>query len=152
MNRAMLLADIRAGRERLVATLAALPDATMLDRIDDTWTRKDVLAHLEAWERRVVQNLETLRRGEVPDGSIETDDRNERFYAAARDLPLADVRAREAAAFDAVLTAIAGASDEELFDGSHFPWTEGDPLAEWFRGNTDEHYQEHLEQLTRPAR
>ena len=24
------------------------------DRIDDEWTRKDVLAHLEAWERRVV--------------------------------------------------------------------------------------------------
>ena len=43
-------------------------------------------------------------------------------------------------------------SDEELFDGSRFAWTNGDPLADWFRGNADEHYDEHLEQLTRPAR
>ena len=60
--------------------------------------------------------------------------------------------AGERAAYRAVLAAIEGATDEELFDAHHFGWTEGDPFADWFRGNTDEHYDEHLGQLTGPAR
>ena len=152
MNRATLLATIAAGRTRLEGALERLSDGAMLERVDDAWTRKDVLAHLEAWERRVVDTLATLRGGSVPDASVETDELNERCFLAARDRSLADVRAGEAAAYGALLAAIEGASDEELFDGSQFAWTEGDPLADWFRGNADEHYDEHLEQLTRAAR
>ena len=51
-----------------------------------------------------------------------------------------------------MLAAIDRASDEELFDGTHFAWTNGDRFADWFRANGDEHYDEHLAQLTRPAR
>ena len=152
MNRMTLVATIGAGRDRLDAAVAGLAEDTMLDRIDDTWTRKDVVAHLEAWERRVVENLVTLRGGGTPDGSVETDELNERFFRGDRDRPLDDVLAGERAAYVSVLAAIEGATDEELFDGQHFAWTEGDPLADWFRGNTDEHYNEHLEQLTRAAR
>ena len=152
MNRTILLATISAGRVRLDAVLSALADETMLDRIDEAWTRKDVIAHLEAWERRVVENLVTLRGGGTPDGSIETDDLNDRFFTDNRDHPLEDVLERERDAYRSVLAAIDGATDEELFDGNHFGWTDGDPFADWLRGNTDEHYDEHLEQLTRAAR
>jgi len=152
MNRAALITAIEDGRARLDAALAALPDAAMLDRIDDEWTRKDVLAHIEAWERRVVALIERLRAGKAPAERVETDELNARFYAADRDRPLADVRAGERAAYERLVAAIRDARDEELFDGSHFAWTEGDPLADWFRGNGDEHYDEHLEQLIRPAR
>jgi hypothetical protein len=152
MNRSTLLATIAAGRDRLEAALGGLSDEAMLDPIGDAWTRKDVLAHLEAWERRVVANLEVLRRGDTPDHSIETDELNRRFFEASRERSLADVRAGEDDAYRAVVAAIDGASDDELFDGGRFAWTEGDPLADWFRGNTDEHYDEHLEQLTRRAR
>jgi hypothetical protein len=152
MNRTILLATISAGRVRLDSTLDGLSDETMLDRIDEAWTRKDVIAHLEAWERRVVANLVTLRGGGAPDGSVETDDLNGRLFTLNRARSLDDVLAGERDAYRSVLTAIDGATDEELFDGDHFGWTEGDPFADWFRGNTDEHYQEHLEQLTRAAR
>lgn len=152
MNRTALQTAIAEGRERLEAALATLPDSMMLDRVDDEWTRKDVLAHLEAWERRVVALIEQLRAGEAPAERVETDELNARFHAADRDRPLGDVRAGERAAYGKLVTAIHDASDEELFDGSHFAWTEGDPLANWFRGDGDEHYDEHLEQLTRPAR
>jgi len=152
MSRTTLLGAIAAGRDRLDAALANLPDAAMLDRIDEVWTRKDVLAHLEAWERRVVANLVTLRAGDVPDGSVETDALNERFLRRDCDRSLDDIRTGERVAYQAVLAAIEQASDEELFDGQHFGWTEGDPLADWFRGNTNEHFDEHLEQLTRAAR
>jgi hypothetical protein len=152
MDKPTLLSQIQAGRARLDAALAALPDDAMLDRIDDAWTRKDVVAHLEAWERRVVDLLENLRAGTQPSDRHETDELNAEYHAASRDRSLEDVRSGERAAYAGMLAAIDRATDEELFDGSHFAWTEGDPLAGWFRGNGDEHYDEHLEQLTRPAR
>jgi hypothetical protein len=152
MDRTSLRAAIEAGRARLEAALAGYDDAAMLERVDDAWTRKDVLAHLEAWERRVVDLLARLRAGDVAHDAVETDELNARFYARDRDRSLADVRSREAEAYGALLAAVAGASDEELFDGAHFAWTDGDPLADWFRGNGDEHYDEHLEQLTRAPR
>ena len=152
MTRTQLLDAIRSGRRTLEDTLAGFDDAAMADHVDETWTRKDVLAHLEAWERRVVRLLDGLRSGAPTDPEVETDALNERYWRESRDRSLADVRAGEREAYDALIAAIDGATDEELFDGSHFAWTEGDPLAEWFRGNSDEHYAEHLEQLTRSAR
>jgi hypothetical protein len=152
MNRTALVTTIAAGRARLEAVLAGFDDAAMLDRVDGDWTRKDVLAHLGAWERRIVEHLATLRAGSAPDGSVATDELNDRFFEASRDVSLDAVRASEDAAYRGLLAAIDDASDEELFDGGHFAWTEGDPLAEWFRGNSDEHFDEHLEQLARPPR
>ena len=152
MNRPALLEAIEAGRRELDRTLAAIPDAAMADRVDESWTRKDVVAHLEAWERRVVELLAHLRSGGPPPDEVGTDELNARWWQRDRDRSLADVRAGERQAYGELVAAIEGATDEELFDGSHFPWTEGDPFAGWFRGNADEHYAEHLEQLTRPAR
>jgi hypothetical protein len=152
MDRPTLQCDLDAGRKRLDAALAGISEPAMLDRIDDEWTRKDVVAHLEAWERRAIELLERLRAGDPLIERIETDELNGRWFARDRERSLADVLAGERAAYDAMLGTIAGASDEELFDGGHFVWTEGDPFAHWFRANGDEHVDEHLEQLTRPAR
>ena len=98
----------------------------------------------------MVGDLEVLRRGDTPDRSVETDELNDRLFEASRDRPLDDVRGGEDEAYRSLLATIDSASDDELFDGRHFAWTAGEPLASWFRGNTDEHYDEHLEQLTRP--
>jgi hypothetical protein len=152
VDKPTLRSHIEEGRARLEAALAELPDAAMLDRIDVTWTRKDVVAHLEAWERRVVELLVRLRAGDPLADRTETDELNARFHAADRDRSLADVRAGERLAYERMIAAIEGATDEELFDADHFAWTEGEPFAGWFRGNGDEHYDEHLEQLSRPAR
>jgi hypothetical protein len=152
MDRSSLRAAIEAGRERLEVALARLDNAAMEERVDVEWTRKDVLAHLEAWERRVVDLTQRLRAGDPPTDRVETDELNARYHAADRGRTLADVRAGEQEAYEQMLASLDGAADEELFDGSHFAWTDGDPLADWFRSNGDEHYDEHLEQLTRAAR
>jgi hypothetical protein len=151
MDRDSLRSSIVAGRARLDAALAGYDDEAMLDRLDADWTRKDVLAHIAAWERRVVELLDALRRGETTIGVSDTDALNAEFLARDRDLPLRDVRVGERAAYEGMLAAIDGATDEELFDARHFGWTEGEPFANWFRANSDEHYDEHLEQLTRAA-
>jgi hypothetical protein len=152
VDRATLFIDLYAGRERLRAALATLPDAAMLDRIDDEWTRKDVVAHLGAWERRFVDLLAKLRRGEWPDEEYETDELNARMFALERDETREEARFAEEAAWARFLAAVEGMTDEELFDPAHFRWTQGDPLVQWVVANANEHIDEHLEQLTRPAR
>jgi hypothetical protein len=152
MDRTTLRRLIEAGRDRFDVALAGFTDDAMLEQIDDEWTRKDVVAHVEAWERRVVRLFEGLRSGTPVDADEETDGLNARLFARDRDRPLDDVRTGERAAYVAMMAALDDASDEELFDGRHFAWTDGDPFSEWFRANGDEHYDEHLEQLTRDAR
>jgi hypothetical protein len=152
MDRESLLIELHAGRERLRHALAGLPDGAMLDHVDEEWTRKDVLAHLEAWERRVVELFERLRRGETPAESPETDELNARFFALDRDRSLGDVRRGEEGAWLDLLAVVDAASDEELFRPDRFAWTDGDPFVRWITGNADEHFDEHLDQLTRPAR
>jgi hypothetical protein len=152
MDRTSLFIDLYAGRERLRAALASLPQLALLDRVDDEWTRKDVIAHIGAWERRLVDLLERLRRGEWPDDEGETDELNARMFANDRDRPLADVLRGETADWDRFVTAVEGMTDEELFDPHAFGWTQGDPFVEWVTANASEHVDEHLEQLTRPAR
>jgi len=152
MDRTSLFIDLYAGRERLRAALASLPEPALLDRVDDEWTRKDVIAHIGAWERRLVDLLERLRRGETPEDEMETDELNARMYAADVDRSVADVLRRETADWDRFVAAIEGMTDEELFDPQTFGWTEGDPFVEWVTANANEHIDEHLEQLTRPAR
>jgi hypothetical protein len=152
MDRSSLFIELYAGRERFRAALTSLPDAAMLDRVDDEWTRKDVVAHLGAWERRFVELLARLRRGEWPEDGVETDELNARLYATDRDRPLGEVLEREEADWSRFLAAVESMSDEELFDTRTFRWTEGDPFVEWVTANASEHIDEHLEQLTRPAR
>jgi hypothetical protein len=152
MNRERLLLELRAGRERLCLALAGLPDEAMLDRVDDAWTRKDVVAHLEAWERRVVELFQQLREGSAPAESPETDELNAQFFVRDRDRTLADVRRGEEEAWQRLLRIVDSASDEELFDPDRFAWTDGDPFVGWITGNADEHFDEHLEQLTRTVR
>jgi hypothetical protein len=152
MDRDELLAHLYAGRERFLAAMVALPRGSMLDRVDDEWTRKDVVAHLEAWERRVVELFERLRRGELPQDSGDTDQLNALLHAADRFRSLEDVIAGETNAWQRLIAMVESATDDELFDPEHFAWTEGDPFVGWVRANADQHIDEHLDQLTRRAR
>ena len=100
----------------------------------------------------MVDLLERLRRGEWPEDVIETEELNARFFAADHDRSLGDVRDLEEAAWARYLAAVEGMTDEELFDPHRFAWTQGDPFVDWVTGNAYEHIDEHLDQLTRPAR
>jgi hypothetical protein len=152
MDRISLFIELYAGRERLRAALASLPESALLDRVDDEWTRKDVIAHIGAWEHRLVDLLERLRRGEWPEDEVETDERNARMFENDRDRPLWDVLRRETADWDRFVATVEGMTDEELFDPTAFGWTQGDPFVDWVTANASEHIDEHLDQLTRPAR
>jgi hypothetical protein len=150
MDRTDLLITMADGRAALRLTLAGLTEPQMEDVVNGAWTRRDVLAHLEAWERRTASLLETLRRGWDPGGSDDSsswDVMNERFFEENRHRSLDDVRRGEADAYEALVRMVEESPDDDLFDPDRFAWTNGRPFAGWILGNTSEHYAEHMDQL-----
>lgn len=147
-----LLRRMDAGRERLVALLDGADERKMLERLfPNGWSRRDLLAHLGAWERRIAGIFEALRDGSEPERRLdesETDALNERFEREWSELSVPQVVRAEGAAFSQVRSLVEHASHEELFDPHRFAWTRDDgAFYGWIIGNTYGHLDEHLEDL-----
>lgn len=147
MDRNALLAEIEAGRARLEAALRARTPAEMEERVNGDWTRRDVVAHLEAWERRVVSLYAALRAGNDPGSGEETDALNARFFEESRSRPLGEILRGEAEAYGALLDLVRTAPEADLFAPDRFAWTGDSSFFHWIVGNSSGHYEEHLDQL-----
>ncbi len=114
------------------------------------WSIKDLLAHFEYWEERVVKILMTLRKGEEPrlavDGST-VDNVNEQVFLQNRARGLDDVRKGELEAYRALVSFVESAPEDELFDAGRYAWTKGAPYADWIIGNSYGHWEEHMPNL-----
>jgi len=151
MDRTELLTLVTESRARFDATLARV-DATELTTIGlyNTWSVKDLLAHIGWWEQRVTMIITALCAGGAPIDAIETGDvdvQNARTYGQNHDRALDDVRTSERAAYTALLELVQTLPNADLFDEQRFAWTQGRPLMTWVAWNTWEHYDEHLIEL-----
>jgi len=147
MTKAELVANIERDRARLDELLAALDGARMTEpALDDGWSVKDALAHITSWEQLC---LGWIRAGERREGPF-TDDSlnalNARIYAENRDRPLVAVLARSRQSSAEILAVTESLSDEAL--AAPPAWAPGRPLAEIISGNADDHYREHIEQIS----
>ena len=71
-DRATLLREMDAGRERLERVFGALDDEKLAAlRVPNSWTAKDLLAHIGAWEELNASALEALRGGREPTAPID---------------------------------------------------------------------------------
>ena len=151
MNRAELVLNVRTGRDRLEAALAQVDERHMTDiGLRETWSVKDLLAHLGWWEQRAAYVASTLREGQVPEGTInatDVDQVNATVYQEHHQQPLVEVRHYEHDAYLGLLTLVEKMSENDLFDPQRFPWTKGQPLADWVINNTYGHYDEHMPAL-----
>ncbi len=147
-NKQDLLAKIRRERAQLDALLTGLADEAMLAPArDDGWTAKDMLAHLTAWEQRLLRWIERWRETGDP-GRPEIgitwdgfDSLNERDHAAAKETSVADVRRAAHESYEAMVNAV-----DEMTDGEFAvrPETADGPSWSWIIGaNTYRHYQAH---------
>lgn len=152
MDKDTLLRGIRETHAALGAAAAALDDDALLGPAPDMpgWTRKDVLAHVEWWNRHSVAVIEGVRTGVDPypggDEPWDPDAWNATILAEHRDRSPADVRGGEAASYLALVAAVEDATDEELFAVDPHPWLDG-TLAETVLEDSSEHYAEHLPHL-----
>ncbi len=151
MDRSDVLIEMADGRSALKLTLAGLSDRDMEERVNGAWTRRDVLAHLEAWERRAAALYDSLRAGRDPDYVEEGasgDALNERMFAENRRRSLDDVRRGETEAYEALVRLVETAPEADLFDPDRFAWTGGRPFVGWILGNSSAHYDDHADQLS----
>lgn len=151
-NKQELLANIQRERAALDDLLTPLDDHAMLAPArNDGWTAKDILAHLTAWEQRLLRWTERWRetgdpgRPEVGVTWAGFDSLNERDHVAAKEKSVADVRGVASESFVAVARKVEAMSDDEL---AVSPETADGPSWSWIIGaNTYRHYREHRAEM-----
>ena len=117
------------------------------------WSIKDLMAHVTAWEKLMVQWLLEAARGETPQRPVpgltwdDLDLLNQRIYDQNHDRPLVDVEADYHAFHQTALETVLPLSEEELFTAGRYDWMNDRPLWYVVAGNMWNHYQEHREGL-----
>jgi len=160
--------DAYAGYSQAIASVPQ--DALTTPGTVDSWSVRDVIAHVGADEMWMAGQIEALQSGELPtaqscygsdepapDGSfLSQDTRNAWQHERLRGLSLDEVRQMAAASHTRLLAAIESFSDDqlpeklaiaELGTTGHVrkpvAGEQGWPLWEWLRGVTYHHYADH---------
>ncbi len=136
MDRQALLAVVEDSWRQLDAAIADLDQAMMVEPgVVETWSIKDLLGHVAAWEQMALRHVDHYRRGEALGGQAEftVDGYNASESARRRDWPLARTRDEVAETRQRLRTMLESMTDDE--------WQvvvgEGDrqsPLGDWVGG------------------
>jgi hypothetical protein len=142
-----LLKDIHTERRRLEKNLSVLSAEDMLQPgVTGTWSVKDILAHLVAWERLFLEWYQQGVRGSssvtTPVGMSKSaiNAQNQQIYEANRSRSLVDVQADFQASYQQIESTIEGISEGDMFLPGRFEWTGKLTLADYIAGNTCNHY------------
>jgi hypothetical protein len=142
-----LIEATAAERRTLDKLLEPLSDEAMtLPGVCDTWSVKDILAHLLAWQQMVLSWYRAGARGEpvkTPADDLkwsETPILNQRIYERYRDVPLNAVKEGFEASHKEVLAVLDTISDEALTTPGYYPWTKSTTLLSYFVSCTSSHY------------
>ena len=162
MNKALLLDKMQAGYAEMGDVLAQLDEEQLTaPGVNGVWSAKDVIAHLAAWQRRILDGLrnpasvgssEETDTDESLSGDEQTNRMNEQFYQENRTRPLTEVLADFRDSYQEMVETVQAMPEEMLIGSNTFAWTDGTPLWEYVAGNTYDHYQEHIEPVRALAR
>jgi hypothetical protein len=153
-NKHDLIQRIRDERDRLEALVGKHSENEMLiPQGENGWSVKDHIAHIVIWEKRLVEWLNFVERGEVPQqlppGMTWDDlDRwNEQTFEENRERELNEVLADFNHIADEVLQVVGAIPDDLLMRADSLAWRSGSPLWEMVAANTYWHYPEHREAI-----
>ena len=155
MTKARFLETLRAERRQWEEAIAAVGEERMtLPGFAGVWSVKDVVAHITAYERWLLEWLEAAARGEPAAPSVLDDGdmkrRNLAAHELTRGLSLAEVEAEARRVWDELIAVAERTSEEDLVEVSRAPefvrrhWDSDTPLWQGIANLTYEHYQEHL--------
>jgi hypothetical protein len=153
LDKPELIRTMHGSHQRVADAIEHLPDARLLDPALDTWTGKDLLAHMAWWHDHSVLVIESLRAGRQPYDSTDpantTDAMNERTRREHLDDPPELTRRAFNESFTRLLAALEPVTDEELFVADRWPWLGGEALVETILWDSSRHYDAHREHLER---
>ncbi len=143
----------------LEQTIGQLSDKQLTEPIDGSWSAKDLLAHIAAWQQVMLQFHvggrpfeEVTRLSNLSYGPTPVDQINEAFYARDKDLAPADVLQAFRSGHQQLLATLDGMSEADLFK-PYTPAGRGpdstSPLIDWIIGDSYDHYDEHCATMQR---
>jgi len=151
MDKTSLLNEMHTAYAALEEMLASLDETRMTTPgVNGDWSIKDVLAHVTAWHRHLLDRLQAAARNEKPAlyGTLvddeEVDRFNEQFYQENKSRPLDEVMAGFRSTYQQVVEAVQAMKEEDLTDTQRFSWAGGIPFRRFVAADTYEHYLEHI--------
>ena len=152
MNKKELLTALEESHERVSEAVEGLSPEEMLEPgVVDSWSVKDILAHLTRWEAEVVKLLWQARQGIQPttllNEQVSDDEVNARWHQEDQARPLERILEDFHGVRDQTIRRLEYFSDKDLNDPERYPWLGSQPLWVWVAGDSFEHDDEHLGQL-----
>ena len=142
--------------QRVADVIEHISDARLLEPAMDSWTGKDLLAHMAWWHDHSVLVIEGLRAGRQPydesDPANSTDALNERTHREHLDDAPELTRRAFSESFGRLLAALEPVTDDELFAADRWQWLSGEALVETILWDSSRHYDAHREHLERLSR
>jgi hypothetical protein len=150
VHKSELLDTLSATRTDFLDALNGLPPEQMLQAgVTGTWSVKDILAHLVAWEAEVVTALNQAQNRRTP--SIITiediDEWNEEQYHTNRARSLEAILSDFAGVHKMLCRMVEDFDERALTDGRRYPWMEGEPLWLLIEETVILHEQEHTSEI-----
>jgi hypothetical protein len=147
-----LLAEIDAEWAHIEHICAKLSEAEMVaPAADNGWSVKDILCHISAWEKYLLDRLGYVLTGQKPlyPAMSSWDDVhrfNAQVYAQNKDRPLNSVIIEFRSLYRGVMTVLESMDDEQLNIPYRYDFPDDElTLLRLIRANTCVHYQEHCD-------
>ena len=144
-----LLISIQEEHNLLELTLARLTHSQMLiDGVEGQWSVKDILAHISAWEKRMISWTGSLLQGKEPEVPLpwDVDRMNAETYLSVKDEPLATVLEEYRQSYWESLSQVENLTEEQLQTNHSDTWPMG-LLWTGISANMNWHYKEHREHI-----
>jgi hypothetical protein len=149
-TRAELMAELDREWASIERICFSLTEAGMLvPRASGEWSVKDVLVHLSAWEKYLLDRLSFVMTGMKPQYPVMTssDDVhrfNAQVYEENKDRPLTSVVIEFRSLYRGVMTVLEALSDEQLNRAYTYDFPDDSlNLLQLIRANTCDHFREH---------
>ena len=154
-----LLKDIHTEHRRLEKKLFILSAEEMIQPgITGVWSVKDILAHLEAWEKLLLEWYHAGMEGRSPSvtpvgmSKKSMDILNQQIYEANQWRSLDDILAEFHASYQEIVSVIEMIPEGDMFAMGLFHWTGKLVLADYIAGNTCNHYAWARSQIRRQTK
>jgi len=153
-TKTQLLAELDMEWAHIERICAGLSETDMLTPgVEGEWSVKDILCHLSAWEKYLLDRLGYVLTGQHPLYSIMSswDDVhrfNAQVYAENKDRPLNSVIIEFRSLYRGVMTVLESLDDVQLNQAYSYDFPDDRlTLLQLIRANTFEHYREHCPAL-----
>ena len=155
MNKARFLETLRSERAQWETLLTEIDEAHMtLPGVAGEWSVKDIIAHVTAYERGVVEWLGAAARGEVLElpelDQPDVEQRNAVIFTKYRARPLPEVLWESQQVFAQLLELVESLPEADLLDPARTEWfviprwQQSRPLWRCIADDSYRHYQQHL--------